>query len=92
MLNPTRPAAAVSSSSKLEDAVLTLLGEREIEPDEVTEPGTAAPDWGKLERLGQTMAHVSRRPRAVPVLRFARRRSPNELPWSALLDEGPTSP
>ena len=67
--------------SQLEDAVLTLLGEQEIEPDEVT-----APDWGKLEKLDQTKDHVPTRARGVPVFHFAKRRCPDELPWVELLD------
>jgi hypothetical protein len=82
MLPPTPPAATASSSSKLEDAVLTLLGESSLEPDEVTEPGTPAPDASKLE----PMEHVSKRTRAVPVFYFAKRRSSNELPWVEMLD------
>ena len=82
------PAPSVTPT-QLEDAVLTLLGERSLEPDEVTEPGTAAPDWGKLEQLekaGQTLQHLPARPRAVPVFQFSKRRSAHELPWSALTE------
>ncbi len=68
----------------IEDAVLTLLGEQEMDPAEVTETGT--PVWGRLDRLeANTRAHAPKRVGAVATFRFApTRRSENELPWSAL--------
>lgn len=69
----------------IEDAVLTFLGEQEIEPEEVTLPGS--PDWGRLDKLdgnNPTRAHTPKRAGAVAVATFgfSTRRSANELPWN----------
>ena len=70
----------------LEDAVLTLLGEQEIGPAEVTQPGTAP--WGLLERLDEeTRSRPAPRERPKTKIGFPERRSSDELPWALLEDQ-----
>lgn len=72
-----RPVMAVfpAQARSLEDAVLTLLGEQEIEPEEVTETND------------RTRPHTPKRAGAVAVaFAFSPRRPANELPWTALVE------
>jgi hypothetical protein len=81
-----------AEASGIEDAVLTLLGEQEIEPEEVTATGLSAPDWGRLAKLDRdsaTLAHAGQKVATVAPFRFTNRRSPNELPWTALAEAAP---
>ena len=79
--------------SPLEDAVLTLLGEQGLEAEEVTEPGAAGPDWGKLEKLEKETKQSAPKPATRgQAFHFARRRSADELPWVDLLDGNLPSP
>lgn len=83
-LPPRRVVTTVEPQPRsLEDAVLTLIGERELETDEVTEPGAPSPDWGRLEQVDRAaQTRAPRPPRAGTAIHFAPRRSPHELPWS----------
>ena len=65
--------------TKLEDAVLSLLGEANQGEKEVTETGT--PDWAGLPARKDAKAE----PRVtVPLISFGPRRSATELPWTTL--------
>lgn len=73
----------------LEDAVLTLLGEQEFGPAEVTQPGTA--EWGLLEKVEEeTRARPAPKKRKTLMVKIGlpERRSANELPWALLTDSG----
>lgn len=87
-----------AQTRSLEDAVLTLIGERELDTGEITETGseiteTGSRAWGRLDRLdrGEQQTRHAKRPGAVTTIRFAARRSAHELPWGAL-DEGAILP
>lgn len=65
----------------LEDAVLSLLGEGQLGPEEVTQTGT--PDRG--DQLALKVEAQTRGPRVGhSPIHLAPRRSANELPWTAL--------
>ena len=69
--------------NNLEDAVLSLLGEGNLDSEEVTETGT--PDWGRLAKLERKNEETRVAKRViVSSIRFAERRSANELPWNTL--------
>lgn len=64
----------------LEDAVLSLLGEGQLGPEEVTQTGTS--DRG--DQLASKVEARTRGPRVDSPIHLAPRRSANELPWTAL--------